>query len=1836
MAGYTRQSSADIIATAVVRANPLNVEYNALRDAFSASTGHKHDGTTAEGAYVPLIADSDALNKVAIDTSNNRVGVFVEVSSAAVEQIRIQDGAVVPVTTNDIDLGTSSLQFKDLYLDGTATIDVLQVDTNSTLTGNLTVNGNTTLGNAASDTVTVTADVASPLIPSADDTYDLGAVGSEWRNLYIDGTANIDALVADTADINGGTVDGAVIGGASAAAITGTTITGTSFVIGSADINEAELETIDGVTAGTVAASKAIVVDSNKDFTGARNITITGELDAATLETDALSIASTAVTSTAAELNIVDGDTSASTITLADADRVIINDNGTMKQVAITNLTTYLGGNLGILSSVTAVGALDSGSITSGFGAINNGSSTITTTGNITGGNIIIGDGGNIGSASDTDAMSIAAGGNVTVSQDLIVSGNLTVSGTQTVVDTVTINAQNAIVFEGATPDNHETTLTIVDPTADRTINLPNQSGTVPVLAAASNTAITATPAELNIIDGGTSATSTTVVDADRVVMNDDGTMVQVAVTDLATYFNAPATAVGALNSGSITSGFGAIDNGSSAITTTGTITGGTVSFGSITDGAITATAFVDEDNMSSNSATLIPTQQSVKAYVDSVAATSNNVTGLNSTGAEINTVADFSAVSVDTSTAIANNDALLVFDNGNEIGYRDVDLLDTYFSGTTKTLTNKTLTSPIVTGMHLNDSGFTVEGSGADGNETTVAFTNPTADHTITFPNATGTVALSNSSSATFGGNGSSGGVTLQDGLVSIRTGTGSVAAMRFYCESSNAHYTELKSAAHSAYSGNLSFSLPAADGSSGQFLTTNGSGALSFADAASGGATLEATASGSLSNGDKVVINSDGTVSVIGVGLSAGSIVDLLDETISNFGSTFDSDSNKVVLAYQDASKNGKVVVGTVSGTSISFGTPVTFHTPSIAHEKPEYITLTFDSNSNKVVLCYQDENNNSYGTAKVGTVSGTSISFGSAVVFNSAVTKWIATTFDSNSNKVVVFYSSDSIDGGYSKVGTVSGTSISFGSEVLFGTSTYTYYTQCTFDSNSNKVVVFYDSNTGNNITARVGTVSGTSISYGTANAFHSYYANSSAAVFDSNSNKVVYVFNDSGYTNGSYVGTVSGTSISFGSKVTISSNSISETSAVFDSNLNKVIVVYQDSGNSDYGTFVEGTVSGTSISYGGASVFNSVRTDAVFPVFDSNANATVVTITSNSGAPNYTKTGDLVVIGSSSNISAENYIGISDAAYSNGATATIQITGSVDDAQSGLTAGQRYFVQGDGTLATTADTIPVLAGIAVSSSKLIVISEKDTVYVHPNHTGEVTSTADGATVIADNIVDEANLKVSNSPSNGYFLSAQSGNTGGLTWAEANNYVHPNHSGEVTSTADGATVIADNVVDEANLKVSNSPTNGYVLTAQSGNTGGLTWASASGGASDINGLSDAVSNSYENVALGTNSGTSFLTGSPRAEYNTFVGYNSGTNLTSGESNVAVGAYALNTATTADWNIAIGVNSLKAVTEGTHNIGIGYQTARTITTGIKNLALGNSSLYSNTTGSYNISLGDNAGYHITTGPENTIVGFEAGRNLTTGTENTSLGYQSGNRYGTAGSYNVSVGSLAMGTAANSSNSNSYNVAVGYQSLYVVDGGQTNTALGSQVLGSLTTGDFNAGVGGSALSSVTTGVRNTGVGFLAGYTTTTGDNNSSLGNFAKASTATASNEVTLGNTSITALRCQVTSITSLSDSRDKTDIAPLQAGLDFVEHLNPVSFTWNMRDGGKIDIEDTGFIAQDLQQVQQDTGVNIPGLVYDENPEKLEAAYGKLVPVLVQAIKDLSAKVNELESQIK
>ena len=286
MAGYIRQSS--FVDGDTITAALFNNEFNQALNAFSNTGGHKHDGTAAEGPVIGLIGDAGETapnNKVLIDTTNNFIEFYVQVSSNPVQQLYIADGAIIPVTDSDVDLGTTALRFKDAYIDSITTTGNVGVGGNLTVTGTTTFNGGTiTMGDAATDNVVFGADVDSNIIPDDDDTYDLGSASQQWRNIFIDGTANIDSLVADTADINAGTIDGTVIGGSSAAAITGTAITGTSFVIGSANIAEAELETIDGVTAGTVAASKAVVVDSDKDITGGRNITISGELDAATLD----------------------------------------------------------------------------------------------------------------------------------------------------------------------------------------------------------------------------------------------------------------------------------------------------------------------------------------------------------------------------------------------------------------------------------------------------------------------------------------------------------------------------------------------------------------------------------------------------------------------------------------------------------------------------------------------------------------------------------------------------------------------------------------------------------------------------------------------------------------------------------------------------------------------------------------------------------------------------------------------------------------------------------------------------------------------------------------------------------------------------------------------------------------------------------------------------------------------------------------------------------------------------------------------------------------------------------------------------------------------------------------------------------------------------------------------------------------------------------------------------------------------------------------------------------------------------------------------------------------
>ena len=130
MAGYTRQRT--IADGNTIAADLFNGEYNALVTAFDVTNGHKHDGTAAEGPVIGLIGDAGLatpLNKIVVDTTNDHLEFYVDVSGTATQQFRIEDGAIVPITDNDIDLGTSSLEFKDLYIDGVAYVDSIAMPT---------------------------------------------------------------------------------------------------------------------------------------------------------------------------------------------------------------------------------------------------------------------------------------------------------------------------------------------------------------------------------------------------------------------------------------------------------------------------------------------------------------------------------------------------------------------------------------------------------------------------------------------------------------------------------------------------------------------------------------------------------------------------------------------------------------------------------------------------------------------------------------------------------------------------------------------------------------------------------------------------------------------------------------------------------------------------------------------------------------------------------------------------------------------------------------------------------------------------------------------------------------------------------------------------------------------------------------------------------------------------------------------------------------------------------------------------------------------------------------------------------------------------------------------------------------------------------------------------------------------------------------------------------------------------------------------------------------------------------------------------------------------------
>ena len=571
-ATYTRQSS--YTDGDVIQAADTNDEFNQLLAAFAASTGHTHDGTTAEGGPVTKLLGTGIT--IGDGTSGTDITVTFDGETNDGELKWMEDEDYFEFSDDILVASTEKVQFRDtaIYI-------------NSSTDGQLDL-------------------VADTEIQIAATTIDINGAVDVSGNLSVGG--NLD--VTGTLDLSDS--DFTNVGDIQLDSISGDGDTNTSITFSGSDVITI---TTGGETQFTFNNGSILPTTDNDIDLGSASYEFKDGYFDGTLYADAINFDGTAISSTAAELNIVDGDTSATSTTVADADRVVMNDNGTMVQVAVTDLAAYFDDEITAMPNLVSTGALNSGSITSGFGSIDNGSSAITTTGTITGGAVTVDDvaiNGKVitmtGSASDTvtitagtngtldivttdDASNAAniqitadgtaelagttvtldSGGGITLDADngtitfadggsslgtitssgysgaaasattvtvsdstantnfpvvfhdesnallddtgalrynpstgTLLAPNLVVAGTTTTVNTVTMEAENAIVFEGATADAHETTLTIIDPTGDRTINLPNQSGTIPVLAAVSTTQISSTPEELNILDGAT------------------------------------------------------------------------------------------------------------------------------------------------------------------------------------------------------------------------------------------------------------------------------------------------------------------------------------------------------------------------------------------------------------------------------------------------------------------------------------------------------------------------------------------------------------------------------------------------------------------------------------------------------------------------------------------------------------------------------------------------------------------------------------------------------------------------------------------------------------------------------------------------------------------------------------------------------------------------------------------------------------------------------------------------------------------------------------------------------------------------------------------------------------------------------------------------------------------------------------------------------------------------------------------------------------------------------------------------------------------------------------
>jgi hypothetical protein len=495
---------------------------------------------------------------------------------------------------------------------------------------------------------------------------------------------------------------------------------------------------------------------------------------------------------------------------------------------------------------------------------------------------------------------------------------------------------------------------------------------------------------------------------------------------------------------------------------------------------------------------------------------------------------------------------------------------------------------------------------------------------------------------------------------------------------------------------------------GTAGQVLLSSGTGAPTWGTASAAG-SVTAIASGTLPTGQAVIVNSNGTVSVATQNASntttfgTATVVQSSACTNAMFA-TYDVTNNAVVIVFSPASASyqGTAIVGKISGTTITFGSTNTF-------SSGPYITsgvCSYDSVNGAIVIAYQDSTPN-YGRYIIGYVSGNNINFpGTQQNFSTNNCNPNGIAFDPIQNASLIIYYNATNTFATCIAGTTTGNTLSLGSSVTLNSTNYsgiTYQTVC-YDSVNQKMVVFYTVDNGGggyNLCSRVITLTGTSISLGTETIIDTNGGANLACAYDSVNQRAVVFYKLIGYNYLSCrVCTVSGTSVSAGSRVDVSTTATTYIAATADNTAGKVIVMFTQSGTT---LAAVGTVSGTTISFGTITTVNSSGANGLALTYDPVSKKLPFIYANNANSQYLTdKLGTIYA----TNVTTTNFVGFSSANYTNGQTATINTIGALDTNQTGLTPGSAYYVTNAGTLSTTADTPSVYAGVALAATKIIV--------------------------------------------------------------------------------------------------------------------------------------------------------------------------------------------------------------------------------------------------------------------------------------------------------------------------------------------------------------------------------------------------------------------------------------------------------------------------------------------------------------------------------------------------